>query len=205
MAWDKSRPVGSKKVRLCDDDLRENNRALEDALGREHIFPGVEGSTACIHKFQVVDADVPGYEGRLQIKNNILHWYANGAWRTLIPAESKMLFLQAAAPTGWTQDTELNDRVLRLVDGAGGGAGGDWAVSGVSVAGHVLTVEEIPAHAHGGGASSGPFFQYGSGAQQATSAASTGIAGGGLAHDHDLDIDGNWRPAYADVIACVKD
>ena len=63
-------------------------------------------------------------------------------------AGTKMLFVQAAAPTGWTQDTSQTDLVLRIVDGTGGGTGGDWEISGVSVDGHTLTTGEIPSHRH---------------------------------------------------------
>lgn len=37
---------------------------------------------------------------------------------------TKIVFAQAAAPTGWVQDTTSTDCALRLVDGAGGGTGG---------------------------------------------------------------------------------
>lgn len=33
----------------------------------------------------------------------------------------------------------------------------------------------------------------------------TGETGGGQEHDHDIDHDGSWRPAYADVIICQRD
>ena len=41
-----------------------------------------------------------------------------------IPAGSKTNFLQAAAPTGWTQCTSYNNYSMRLVSGTGGGTGG---------------------------------------------------------------------------------
>lgn len=42
---------------------------------------------------------------------------------------AKMVFFQAAAPTGWTQATTQNDKMLRIVSGAGGGTGGIRAIS----------------------------------------------------------------------------
>lgn len=37
-----------------------------------------------------------------------------------VPAASVMLFIQAAAPTGWTKVTTNNDIALRIVSGTGG-------------------------------------------------------------------------------------
>jgi hypothetical protein len=49
MAWDKDKPAGSQKIRLSDEEIRANWAALEDALGRQHTFPGVLGGTAGEH------------------------------------------------------------------------------------------------------------------------------------------------------------
>lgn len=64
---------------------------------------------------------------------------------------TKAIFYQASAPSGWVQDTEENDRMLRLVDSQGGGTGGQWEISGITVHKHSLTINEIPSHDHGGG------------------------------------------------------
>jgi len=69
--------------------------------------------------------------------NGLLQLDSNGdipstvAWGA-IPSGTKMIFAQATAPTGWTQDTSINDKVLRVVDGQGGGTGGSWTISGLS-------------------------------------------------------------------------
>jgi hypothetical protein len=79
-----------------------------------------------------------------------------------VPSGSVMLFYQAAAPTGWTQVTTLNDYDLRLVSGAGGSTGGTTAYStvftnqtptiSVSVSGSVgsttLSTSQMPSHSH---------------------------------------------------------
>ncbi|MBR0879605.1 hypothetical protein ACVMGC_001003 [Bradyrhizobium barranii subsp. barranii] len=68
---------------------------------------------------------------------------------TSFPAGTRMLFYQAAAPVGWTQVTTHNDKVLRVVSGAGGGAGGTNTFSTVmaqtNVGYHTLSLAEIPA------------------------------------------------------------
>ena len=79
---------------------------------------------------------------------------------TLIPAGTRMLFHQAAAPTGWTKQTTVNDATLRVVSGTtGGGTGGSVAFSTlfatgktVTLSGNVgattLTLAQSPKHQH---------------------------------------------------------
>lgn len=125
------------------------------------------------------------------------------------PAGTKLPFYQAAAPTGWTQDTAVNDQVLRVVSGTGGGAGGSWTISGLTVAGHQLVPSEMPSHYHSytryyitvsAGSGSGV-----SNLLQNTQSQNTGSTGSDQAHSHGLSADGNWRPAYIDVIVASKD
>lgn len=148
-----------------------------------------------------------------------------------VPTGTKMVFRQASAPTGWTQDTTLNDRVLRLVSGAGGGTGGSWTISGLTVAGHALTTNELPAHTHwtvgdrsyssSGGISAGntnAIAKWGSddvgaGEDQYTLQPATGAAdraatssvGSGQSHSHGISSNASWRPLYTDVIVGIKD
>lgn len=67
---------------------------------------------------------------------------ASGTITSVFPAGTRLLFAQASAPTGWTQVTDdtANNRMLRVVSGAGGGVGGshDPVVNSV-----------VPAHTHG--------------------------------------------------------
>lgn len=70
-----------------------------------------------------------------------------------IPLGTKMLFFQAAAPTGWTQ-TSHNNAALRVTSGAGGGTGGSVGFTTLfartATDAHTLTTTEIPVHAHTG-------------------------------------------------------
>jgi len=121
---------------------------------------------------------------------------------------TKAPFFQAAAPTGWTQDTTtgLNDALLRLVTGAGGGTGGTtgFVASPLSTTNaHTLSISEMPAHTHSythvGGTGSQQFV---SGAGIVVgAAATTGAAGGGAGHSHTI----TWAPKYIDMIVCTKD
>jgi len=47
--WDKNTPIGSDPVRLGDDEIRNAKDYLEDALSREHVFPGEYGDTSGKH------------------------------------------------------------------------------------------------------------------------------------------------------------
>lgn len=80
----------------------------------------------------------------------------------VIPAGSRMLFQQTAAPAGWLKETNaaFDNRALRIVTGAvvGGGANTFTSVlntlvttAGGAVANHTLSLAQIPWHDHGGG------------------------------------------------------
>lgn len=118
---------------------------------------------------------------------------------------TKVIFRQATAPVGWTQDASLNDRVLRVVSGAATGLGGAWAITGLS--------GETVNHTHN---FSGDTSVQSGGGSQGTSASggpSTSLAththsfsgtttGASAAHSHTGD--GAWRPLYADVMVATK-
>ena len=100
-----------------------------------------------------------------------------------IPSGTKMLFMQAAAPTGWTLDTTHNNKALRIVNTTGGTYGGSvgftTAFASQTPAGTVgsttLSTAQIPAHTH-------TFTTLGMSSQhthQVTMSAGT-IGGGGL-------------------------
>lgn len=135
-----------------------------------------------------------------------------GAWAYL-PSGTTMLFVQTAAPTGWTKSTTHNNKALRVVSGAVG-SGGSVAFTTVfsaarvlsgSTDGHTLTIAEIPAHTHtqeiiGGG------NILAAGVGYTTTTAATGSAGGGGAHSHTLASGSvNLDVQYVDVIIAVKD
>lgn len=98
----------------------------------------------------------------------------------IIPAGSAMLFVQAAAPTGWTISSTHNNKALRIVSSSGGGSGGSVAfstafasqtpsgsvsISGGSVNAYTLSTNEISSHSHGAP------YSHGAGATNLTSGA----------------------------------
>lgn len=128
-----------------------------------------------------------------------------------IPTGTKMSFFQASVPTGWTQDVTQNDKVLRVVSSTGGGTGGSWTISGISVNSHSLTVAQMPSHQHNlSGYPVGTLSaQSGSGLTlwnpAGASTVSTSGAGSTQGHSHNLTIGSSWRPSYIDVVIGTKD
>lgn len=68
------------------------------------------------------------------------------------PAGTKLLFYQAAPPSGWTLVAAPTDHILTWKSGATGGtnAANSWTISGLSVTvnGHAISVAELPSHTH---------------------------------------------------------
>ncbi len=127
---------------------------------------------------------------------------------TIIPAGTKMLFVQSAAPTGWTQDTSKNDYMLRIVSGTGGGSGGtDSPILNDKIPAHNHTMTTDGDHSHGIGYSvaqdsvsnGGEWIVAPNNTIQST------VAG---AHAHVINNNANaanWAPKYINTIIASKD
>ena len=88
---------------------------------------------------------------------------------TAFPSGTVMLFVQSAAPTGWTKSTAHNDKALRVVSGSVS-SGGSATFSSVfanskSTDGTTLSASQMPPHNHQANGVSGP---YSAGSQQPT-------------------------------------
>jgi len=127
----------------------------------------------------------------------------------IIPQNSRAVFYQASAPTGWSQVTTHNNKALRVVSGTGGGFGSGGTagpggqpfstifpnsarpISGtVTAAGSVqpttLTTQQIPGHTHNAGSSVNvsPGSPGIGGRAVNANAPATSPTGGGQAHTH---------------------
>lgn len=140
------------------------------------------------------------------------------------PAGTRLVFDQGAAPTGWTRDTAINDRVVRIVSGTRAD-GGTWTISGLQVQGHILSVAEMPQHSHGvtdpahahnsaagTGVGAGDALVHGvetiTGvftSQTNTTGIATTTTGASNSHDHGITSAGTWRPLHRDMIVASKD
>lgn len=142
------------------------------------------------------------------------------------PSGTKMLFYQDTAPTGWTIQNTLNDKVVYITKGssAGGQTGGAEHSTGTwtqpththTTSGHTLTSAEVPAHTHkvitNNGSNDGTYgisYYMNSSLLSYTTSAATDSFGGGGSHTHgDTGSSGTantWRPAAYSVIICAKD
>lgn len=140
------------------------------------------------------------------------------------PAGTQMLFVQAAAPTGWTKQTTVNDAAIRIVSGTTGGkTGGSVAFSTAFVAGKAITLSgnvgattlstsNMPSHKHnilyGEGTGSNIYRLDGSRSYYSSTRAVDGTTnvGGNGSHTHSLSgtatVDLSVK--YVDTILCKK-
>jgi hypothetical protein len=129
-------------------------------------------------------------------------------------AGTAMMFVQTAAPTGWTKSTTHDNKALRVVSGAassGGSVAFTTAFASQTPAGTVgsttLTTTQIPSHTHTYDKSSGS-GPGGDGSSTPTGFTSTasGATGGGGSHNHTFTGTAiNLAVQYVDVIIATKD
>ena len=119
------------------------------------------------------------------------------------------IFDMLDAPIGWTQDISINDKMLRVVSGSGGGSGGTWDIGSQLGGSHVLTINEIPSHTH----TFSRGYTINSGVRHVCKDANwdpnlgmtSGSTGNNQLHRHTPSTNSLWRPEYRDVIICTKD
>lgn len=158
MAWDKDKPAEGIKAKFLNDLVRENNDALEDALGRDHNFPGTMGGDAGEHlkiTFNAPPAASPSSaagKGTLFTKNvsalaELFYLREDDVlFRVeMFPTGTVMLFGQNAAPTGWTRKADWTDNSMLVY------AASDDIAAGGSVSAKNRHVHTGPSHTHGPG------------------------------------------------------
>ena len=150
-----------------------------------------------------------------------------------VPSGTKQLFVQTAAPTGWTKDTTHNDKALRVVSGAassGGSVAFETAFASQSPTGSVtitsvtgsagattLSTSQMPSHGHSKGSADTPCSVNGPtyGSKYFVLSGNTGSAGGGGSHSHAFSFSSgagtfsgdaiDLDVSYVDVIIATKD
>jgi len=142
--FDTTSPAGTDSMSTVDDRIRELKIAMQESLrggtteGDEAVFPGSAPSTAPVFHHRGLKGTTGArpasgqYGQYFDTTRQVLQRDNGATWDdigTVIPAGTVMCFFQAAVPTGWTQVVTQNDKVLRVVSTAGGGAGGTIATS----------------------------------------------------------------------------
>lgn len=166
--------------------------------------------------FQVV---APGTNGNVLTSNGTT-WVSQAAGGGFA-AGTAMVFVQTAAPTGWTKSITHNNKALRIVSGTASSGGSvafttAFASQGVSgtVGSTTLTTSQIPSHTHTidsrAGANKGSGFYAPiiavNEANTTSSAFNTTSTGGGGSHDHSFTGTAiNLAVQYVDVIIATKD
>jgi hypothetical protein len=231
---DQSWPLGGDPTNQGDDHLRLLKAVLKSQFPGEalngYAIP-IIANEAELNSLDGLDVTTwPVLEDRLvDIETKI----SNLEGELSAPQGTKMLFPQATAPNGWTQDTSENDRMLRIVSGGTGGS-----VGGTD---SPILMDKVPSHTHGAGSlvtgnmSANATHSHNVNLFMAQSCAcSTGCYGGypqnscnpncgtynnfgntdsaSVQHTHAISGStaangsaANWTPKYTDVIVCSKD
>lgn len=220
---DESQPADTGIVSQFPADERSNRDIIESWLAVDHdtsgehkqsVYPELGADPASqSNKGIVYTKDVSALTELFyrDSAGTIIQLTKAGQPAGAIPAGTTMFFGQAAAPTGWTQNVTWNDRVLRVVSGAGAGTSGSWTISGLDADSHVLTITEMPSHTHGLGSHGADddgidrISVKSTTAPRSPTSGNLSNTGGGAGHPHTISSDGTWRPAVLDVIAADKD
>lgn len=75
-------------------------------------------------------------------------WIVQGNPNDGFESGTKMLFVQQAAPTGWTKATDQNDKALRIVSGSSGGTAGGSTDFTVVFTSRTIAEANLPSHSH---------------------------------------------------------
>lgn len=215
-------PLGGDPASQGDDHLRLIKSVLKTQ------FPGLLGNGFAIpltvNEYELNYMD--GATENVQAAINGLRAADTAALINLYaPANTIMFFYQAAAPTGWVQETGLNDYMLRIVATAGGtSAGTDSPITKLlshshTTLSHALTVTEMPLHNHRAQTGVGTYYPlnnnvtqlpgggFGGGTPDDNWATyDTSSVGSGSAHNHGPTSSASlsFTPKYMNTIMCRK-
>jgi hypothetical protein len=161
-------------------------------------------------------------EGILPVANG-----GTGSSSGVFPSGTVMLFVQTAAPTGWTKSTANDNKALRVVSGSastGGSVAFTTAFASQAVSGTVgtsgattLTIDQIPSHTHsyttrttaGEPSTNSNISRAFTNATPQTYSVDIGSTGGGNSHTHSggsfTGTAINLAVQYVDVIIATKD
>lgn len=200
-----SNPTSSDPVNQGDDHLR----LIKSILKAQ--FPGAAGLG--------FNTPITATEAELNALHGLTNFY--------FPSGTRMPFAQASAPTGWTQDTSdnANNRMLRVINSAGGGVGGSDSpiVNSTTMVAHThtFTGSALAAHTHsdaghqhsietrntltqGGPNATNAWFNVNASATGVGYANIQASSAGTPAGSNSTTSGVSWTPRYIDMIICSK-
>ena len=146
-------------------------------------------------------------------------------------SNTPLYFYQSSAPTGWSQVTSNDNRMMRVVSGTGAGTGGSNGFTNTftnrnfssnfnvpfsaGVNNHTLSTPQLPSHSHsteaGDAATNAPGPSVASNNAKNSGTSNSGNAGnsGGHSHPAGVSASANWsagldmRVQYINVIYCT--
>jgi len=165
--WDKTNPQTGSALSSQAKEMRQNNTALDDALGRMWNYltnyylinlllrtRGAHPTTPSSGKGKLYTKDVDG-KAELHFKDesgNEVQIFSGGAFNYTasggdVPAATPCYFSQNSAPSGWTTSATKTDSLLAVKGGTvytgGGTEYGTWTQPDCT-----LTNSQIPPHTH---------------------------------------------------------
>lgn len=217
---DESYPLGGDPIEKGDDHLRLIKAVLKaqfpGALGDGLNAPILSNETE-LNYLQGLTGNVQDQFDALGLRVDTLEGSLNAEPGT------RMVFYQAAAPTGWTQVTDHNDFMLRVVSTAGGGSGGTDSpiINNKTVAAHSHTASSSVSGNHNHESLKGEYPSSNTGPYRTThdnqadfilatqNTPDTGQTTDGGDHSHTINVDNStvvaWEPKYLDIILAEKD
>ena len=207
---DQSYPLGGDALLQGDDHIRLLKSVLKDQ------FPGAlgDGLASPVLATEAEFGYLIGVTSGIQGQFGALSTRVDGLEAALsAPAGTRLAFHQASPPVGWTQDTTIDDSMLRIVSGVGGGTGGTDSPIDLShthtTSDHTLTVNQMPSHSHtispgvtsAGGATTDSF----NGSEGYNLVTATQTTGGGSSHNHGDTGSQSIAVKYHDFIVCSAD
>lgn len=202
---DGSYPLGDDPTSEGDNHLRLIKAVLKAQ------FPGVDGDG---YKETIIATEqelnwLSGLTNNVQVQLDGLNDRITELEGQLsAPQGTALAFWQATAPPGWTQDTTLDDMMLRVVGTSGGSTGGmDSPILMDKVPGHTHAMDMAGDHSHTywRGVITPEASISNGGIVKSQTEEQTSTDG---AHIHTINTNenaANWEPKYVDMIICIKD
>ncbi len=198
--WDsafEALPADTEKVRLGAGRIRVDIEAVRERFDIEHDMPG-DGTGNVRHKFARVataslPTDIVAGAIAMDTDDELCLVYDGAAWKSVTVGKVNALHYGAAAPTGWTLDATLDNRVIYVDNNAGGTTAGTvdgnaGTLTGFSTVNESAHSHTVDSHTHTivrVSQNAGTFTAATVYSPTATAAATPGT-GGGTAHGHTI-------------------